>query len=405
MKTPAALRSIVVTAFSLALLSGCSLFGDGPRWGAKRDAEKAAKVVPQLPEPVPTHRFDIDDTTDIVGTVQKTRATKEDTLTDIARRFNIGYEEIVRANPGVDPWLPGEREIVIPSQFILPNAPRQGIVINAAAMRLFYYPKVKKGEQQVVHTYPIGIGKVGWKTPEGSTTVVRRTKDPVWRPTASILAEHKKNDDPLPAVVPAGPDNPLGRFAFYLGWPTYMIHGTNKPAGVGLRSSHGCIRLYPEDIAQLFELAPIGTSVRVVNQPFVFGWHAGELHIQAFDVLEDDPRNWKKAQAKLLNKAMAERIQQELKARQEKIDWDAVAKLSHEPRGIPVSVTGGPDQLDQIVATATVVQNKVAPGATWDGISDLPVDEETFQELVSDRESSVESAAAAAAPAPKPVAN
>ena len=147
--------------------------------------------------------------------------------------------------------------------------------------------------------------------------------------------------------------------------------------------------------------------MRVVNQPFVFGWHDGALHIQAFDILEDDPRDWKKAQAKLLNKALAERIQKELAARKEKIDWEAVSKLAHEPRGVPVSVSGGPDQLDHIIATATVVQNKVAPGATWDGLSDLPVDEETFQELVSDRESSVESAAAAAAPAPttKPVAN
>jgi hypothetical protein len=123
--------------------------------------------------------------------------------------------------------------------------------------------------------------------------------------------------------------------------------------------------------------------------------------------LSNDPRDWKKAQAKLLNKALAERIQEELKARKEKIDWDAVSKLSHDPRGIPVSVSGGPDQLDAIVAGATVVQNKVAPGATWDGVSDLPVDEATFQELVSDREPSVESAAAAAAPAttPKPVSN
>jgi L,D-transpeptidase ErfK/SrfK len=401
MKTTSALRLFTASLVGVALLAGCSLFGDGPRWGSKKDADKTGPVVPAIPEPVPTHTFEILPTTDIVGVVQKTTATKEDTLTDIARRFNIGYEEIVRANPGVDPWLPGEgKEIVIPSQFVLPNAPREGIVINAAAMRLFYYPKVKKGEKQFVHTYPIGIGKVGWKTPEGTTTLVRRKKDPEWRPTASIIKEHlKERGEKLETVVKAGPDNPLGRHAFYLGWPTYMVHGTNKPAGVGLRSSHGCIRLYPEDIAVLFESAPIGTSVRVVNQPFLFGWHEGALHIQAFDVLEDDPRDWKKAQAKLLNKAMAERIQKELQARKEKIDWDAVAKLTHEPRGIPVSVTGGPDQLDAIVAKATIVQNKVAPGATWDGISDLPVDEATFQELVEDREPSVESAAAAAAPA------
>jgi L,D-transpeptidase ErfK/SrfK len=403
MKNLSALRALVIVATVGAFLTGCSLFNDGPKWGSKREAEKTP-TVPALPEPVPTHRFEIDATTDVVGVVQKTSATKEDTLTDIARRFNVGYEEIVRANPGVDPWLPGENsEIVIPSQFILPNAPREGIVINAAAMRLFYYPKVKKGETQIVHTYPIGIGKVGWKTPEGATKIVRRTKDPVWRPTASILAEHKKNDDPLPAVVPAGPDNPLGRFAFYLGWPTYMIHGTNKPSGVGLRSSHGCIRLYPEDIAQLFEMAPIGTQVRVVNQPFVFGWHSGSLHIQAFDVLEDDTRDWKKAQVKLLKKDLAERIQKELAARNEKVDWEAVTQLTHEPRGIPVSISGGPDSLTQIITTAALVQNKVAPGATWDGISDLPVDEATFNELMSDREQP--DAASTAAPATKPVAN
>jgi L,D-transpeptidase ErfK/SrfK len=252
MKTSAALRPLAVTALAITLLSGCSLFGSGPRWGAKKEAANEP-VAPALPEPVPTHRFEITPTTDIVGVVQKTIATKEDTLTDIARRFNVGYEEIVRANPKVDPWLPGEgREIVIPSQFILPNAPREGIVINAAAMRLFYYPKTKKGEPQVVHTYPIGIGKVGWKTPEGTTKVVRRTKDPTWRPTPSIIKEHREErGEELERVVGPGPDNPLGRFAFYLGWPSYMIHGTNKPAGVGLRSSHGCIRLYPEDIAQL----------------------------------------------------------------------------------------------------------------------------------------------------------
>jgi len=404
MKNRSALRVLLALASVGVILSGCSLFGDGPRWGSKRDAEKnAAEAKPALPEPVATHRFEIDAGVDVVGVVQKTLATKEDTLTDIARRFNVGYEEIVRANPGVDPWVPGEnREIVIPSQFILPNAPREGIVINVPAMRLFYYPKVKKGEKQVVHTYPIGVGRVGWATPEGATKIVRAQKDPIWRPTPSILKEHKENGETLDKVIPAGPDNPLGRYAFYLGWPSYMIHGTNKPSGVGLRSSHGCIRLYPEDIEQLFKMASVGTQVRVVNQPFLFGWHDGSLHIQAYDVLEDDTRDWKKAQVKLLKKDVAERIQKELAARNEKIDWEAVTQLTHDPRGIPVSISGGPDSLVQIVTDATLVQNKVAPGATWDGVSDLPVDEATFKELMSDREPPVE---AASAPAPKPVAN
>jgi L,D-transpeptidase ErfK/SrfK len=392
MKNLPALRALVLLASAAVLLCGCSLFGEGPKWG-KRDAQKIpTEVRPELPEPVATQRFEIDPSVDVVGVVQKTRATKDDTLTDIARRFNVGYEEIVRANPGVDPWLPGEgREIVIPSQFILPNAPREGIVINVPAMRLFYYPKVKKGEKQVVHTYPIGVGRVGWATPEGTTKIVRGQKDPTWRPTPSILKEHlEEKGEKLDKVIGPGPDNPLGRYAFYL----------------GLRSSHGCIRLYPEDIEQLFKMAPIGTQVRVVNQPFVFGWHQGSLHIQAYDVLEDDTRDWKKAQVKLLKKDLAERIQKELASRNEKIDWEAVTQLTRDPRGVPVSISGGPDSLVQIVANATLVQNKVASGATWDGVSDLPVDEATFKELMSDREPAVEaSATPAPPPAPKPLAN
>jgi L,D-transpeptidase ErfK/SrfK len=250
------------------------------------------------------------------------------------------------------------------------------------------------------------VGRVGWATPEGATKIVRAQKDPIWRPTPSIIKEHKENGEDLDKVIPAGPDNPLGRFAFYLGWPSYMIHGTNKPSGVGLRSSHGCIRLYPEDIDQLFKMASVGTQVRVVNQPFLFGWHDGSLHIQAYDVLEDDTRDWKKAQVKLLKKDVAERIQKELAARDEKIDWEAVSQLTRDPRGIPVSISGGPDSLTEIVANATLVQNKVAPGATWDGVSDLPVDEATFKELMSDREPvEAVSSAPAPAPAPKPVAN
>src|SRR4051812_25923433 len=206
-----------------ALLASCSLF-NGP---TKREvAPPPVAVAPEMPLPVPTHKFEIARDQDIVGVLQVTKSTKEDTLSDVARRFNVGYEEIVRANPGVDPWLPGEgRDIVVPTEFILPNAPREGIVINVPQMRLFYYPTPKKGEPQLVYTFPIGIGRVGWATPQGSTKIVRRQKDPTWRPTASIIKEHKENGEELERVIGPGPDNPLGRYAFYLGWPSYMIHG------------------------------------------------------------------------------------------------------------------------------------------------------------------------------------
>lgn len=364
-------------------LAGCSLLSEV----RVKEPPAPAPVPPQQPLPVPTHRFEIAEHEDVIGVLQLTIAGKDDTLPDIARRFNIGYEEIVRANPGVDPWLPGEgREIVVPTHFILPNAPRQGVVINVAAMRLYYFPPRKQGEKQLVYTHPIGIGKVGWATPQGATKIVRRQQDPVWRPTASIIAEHRKNGEELPAVVGAGPDNPLGRHAFYLGWPSYLIHGTNKPYGVGLRSSHGCIRLYPEDIAILFEMVPLGTSVRVVNQPFVFGWHEGQLYLQAYDVLEDDPRDWKRAQKKLLSKSLAERIQKQLKQRQETVDWEAISKLAHEPRGIPVPISQPGATLEAVLAGARRVQNTVPLGANWDGKTDLPLDEQTFQEMLSDSE-------------------
>jgi L,D-transpeptidase ErfK/SrfK len=129
---------------------------------------------------------------------------------------------------------------------VLPDAPRSGVVINLPAMRLFYYPpRASKDAPQEVVTHPIGIGKVGWSTPEGRTKVTQRTKDPTWTPPLSVRREHEKNGDPLPARVPPGPDNPLGRHAMRLGWPSYLIHGTNKPYGVGMRASAGCIRLYP----------------------------------------------------------------------------------------------------------------------------------------------------------------
>jgi L,D-transpeptidase ErfK/SrfK len=373
-----------------SLLAGCSLISQP--WARKEPPPPPVVVTPpaapELPLPLASQRFELaDDSQDLVGTVQITVTGKEDTLPDIARRFNIGYEEIVRANPGVDPWLPGVgKKIVVPTQFLLPNAPREGVVINLAAMRLFYYPKHKSGQPLVVYTHPIGVGKVGWSTPEGVTKIVSREKDPTWRPSASVRKEHAANDDPVAAVVPPGPDNPLGKFKFTLGWPSYLIHGTNKPYGVGLRSSHGCIRLYPEDIEQFFSMIPVGTAVRVVNQPFLFGWQDGRLYLQAYTVLEDDPRNWEKARTDKLAKTMSPRLQQLIKDSTAMVDWDAIAAVVHQPRGIAVPVSSAAGTVESVLNQAMLVQNRIPEGSTWNGADDVARDEQSYKQLLSERE-------------------
>jgi L,D-transpeptidase ErfK/SrfK len=379
---------VTATILLLSLLAACSLVG--APWNTHKPAAAPAVVAapppPPLPAPAETSRFELADAQqNVIGDLQQTTVGKDDTLTDIARRFNLGYEELLRANPGVDPWLPGVgRTIVLPTRFVLPDAPHDGVVINIAAMRLFYFPPHQAGTPQVVFTHPIGIGKVGWATPEGTTRIVRRQKDPTWHPPTSVIKEHKENGDDLPAVVGPGPDNPLGNRAFYLTWPGYLIHGTNKPAGVGLRSSHGCIRLFPEDIDELFEKIPLGTQVHVVNQPYVFGWDDGQLVMQSFGSLEDDRRDWQKAQAKLLSRSLGKPVQKELKTRGESVDWDLVMQLAHAPRGLIVPVTLTDASVDKVLASATKVENELPVGASWDGKSDLPMDEKTFDQMMGD---------------------
>jgi L,D-transpeptidase ErfK/SrfK len=398
MTRPFTSRATATAALASMLLAGCSLLH--PHHAPPPPPPPPAPA-PAEPLPVANERFELEDGQDLVGVVQVVSAGKEDTLTDIARRFNVGYEEIVRANPGVDPWVPGEgHAIIVPTQFILPDAPRTGLVINIAAMRIFYYPPVKRGEHQVVLTHPIGIGKVGWRTPEGVTKIVRRQQDPTWRVPVSVRKEHHENGEELEPVIGPGPDNPLGRYAFYLQWPSYLIHGTNKPAGVGLRSSHGCIRLFPEDIAQFYAMVPVGTQVRVVNQPFVFGWREGQLYMQSFDVLEDDTRDWSHAERKLLSSSLSKRLQGQLKSNHEQVDWTQIATLAHSPRGVPVPITVAGASVEQVLAGAPHVQNVVPEGSTWDGKSDLPMDEASFKQMLSEIEPGAPEAPQAAAPAP-----
>jgi L,D-transpeptidase ErfK/SrfK len=376
-----------ITALLCLAVAGCSLFGMRFHQSAPPPAPPAPPEPPPQPLPVANERFELAEGQDVVGTVQVVTASKDDTLTDIARRFNVGYEEIVRANPKIDPWLPGEgRAIIVPSQFVLPDAPRTGLVINIPAMRIFYFPPVKHGERPVVITHPIGIGKVGWRTPEGATRIVRRQKDPTWRVPVSVRKEHHENGEELDPVIGPGPDNPLGKYAFYLQWPSYLIHGTNKPAGVGLRSSHGCIRLFPEDIEQFYNMVPIGTQVRVVNQPFIFGWRDGQLYMQPYDVLEDDRRDWNKAQHRLINQALAAHQKKGPQAHLTQVDWDLVTSLARTPRGVPVPITEPDVSLEQVLTAAPRVQNVLPEGSTWDGKTDLPMDEAAFRQVVSEME-------------------
>jgi len=386
-----------------ATLAGCSLF-NGPWSKHEEPAPAATAPVAEAPKnpPSATHKFQFDpDTDDVVGYVQTTTATADDTLPDIARRFDLGYEEVVRANPGVDPWLPGAgRTIVLPTQFILPEAPREGIVINVAAMRLYYFPPRKPGELQTVYTHPVGIGKIGWNTPEGQTKVVAKEVDPVWRVPDSVRKEHLDNGEELPAVIPPGPDNPLGNRKFTLAWPTYLIHGTNKAYGVGMRSSHGCIRLYPEDVLPIFEMVPIGTTVRVVNQPFLFGWHETAMYFQAYGVSQDDTKSWKQAEKKLLSRTMEQRQRKRLKEHSAAVRWDLVNSLGHDPRAVAVPITLPDASVDNVLASAKQVDNMLPQGSNWNGVDELLVSEQQFDQMLSDREPGSEAAAVAPAPAP-----
>lgn len=209
---------------------------------------------------------------DALGRLDQYGARYEDTLHEIARQFDFGYVELRAANPTVDPYVPGEgTAIVLPGLHVYPDAPRSGVVINLAELRLYWFPPDAPPE-----THPIGIGREGFSTPIGSTSIVNKRENPTWTPTASM----RERDPSLPVQVPPGPENPLGTRALYLGWPAYLIHGTNRPLGVGRRVSSGCIRLYPEDIEALYPKVPVGAPVTVVDQPVKFGWIAGQLYAE-----------------------------------------------------------------------------------------------------------------------------
>ncbi len=269
---------------------------------------------------------------DLVGTVRHIKSRQKDTLLDIARVNKLGFVELLAANPGVDPWLPGEgTKLTLPTGHLIPNGPRKGVLLNLVDQRLYYFP----ADGSAAQSYPIGTGQEAWDTPKGPTKIVRKKRNPIWYVPKSI----RKEDPELPAIIKPGPDNPLGKHALYLGWAAYLIHGTNNPWGVGRRVSHGCIRMYPEDIKHLFPQIPIGTPVTVVSQEMKTGWVDRELMMEVHPNLEQNveiERGDKPTPTPIPE--MVYRIVQAAGDKAKRIDWKKVKKIARERSGLPVPV-------------------------------------------------------------------
>lgn len=274
---------------------------------------------------------------DVVGKMKTVMARREDTLLSIARQHGVGYEEIRRANPGVDIWLPGEgTPVTIPTRFVLPPGPREGIVVNLPEMRMYYYPEPDADGNRVVETYPISIGRMDWSTPIGETEVTMRLEDPAWFPPQSVRERAESEGRALPRRVDPGPDNPLGRHAIGLDVPGYFIHGTNRPAGVGMRATHGCIRMFPEDIESIVYRVDRGTNVRILNQPFKAGWsEEGDLYLQAYPGLDEDEDELAQKGVTPVVEVVAERLRE----RAARVDYPRLKEVAAEASGRPRSIT------------------------------------------------------------------
>ncbi len=304
----------------------------------------AAATLCLLGMPVNAEIFVLPEGDGVVGAFGTVEAAYEDTLTDIARRFGVGYEEIVRANPEVDPWLPGEGTVVsLPTQFVMPRASNTGLVVNIAEYRMYYFNR--DGDQTTVATFPISIGRMDWATPLGRSAIVSKVKQPTWYPPASVREEYEAEGRTLARSVPPGPDNPLGDYAMRLSIPGYLIHGTNRPAGVGMRVTHGCIRMYPEDIEWLFPKTPVDTRVELVNQPYKLGWLGDSLYLEVHPPLDGDDHLAGRGLT-----VITELYVQATRSRAAEVDWNLIDQVFGRRDGIPVRVGG------RVLEAATAAQ-------------------------------------------------
>jgi L,D-transpeptidase ErfK/SrfK len=338
------------TAFRPSLLIVCTLLGSAlagcqimPSFGPS-EAPPAAASLPKQ-ENIESHNFQLADGQNIVGSLATVDIRENDTLPDIARHYGLGYNDITIANARLDPWTPQPgSQALLPLRFILPEAPHKGIVLNLANMRLFFYPQK---QPNTLFTYPVGIGRQGWNTPMGSTKIVSKRANPTWTVPESIQREHAEKGDTLPKVVRSGPDNPLGKYAMPLGFPGYLIHGTNKPYGIGMQISHGCVQLYPEDIEVLFNKSKVGMPVQIVHQPYLAAWDQDMLYLEAHEPLQ----KWAKQKPKLKKKLVGElkRISTEQNV---SIDWEKVDRIIERADGIPTPILAGSPDIAELTTAA-----------------------------------------------------
>jgi len=328
------------------LTSGCqhlAFFSDTTENFATPEVHPVAKTIA-------THEFQLSGDQNMVGTIAADNTRKNDTLSDIARHFGLGYNDISKANPSIAPWTPRPgSHVLLPLKFILPDAAHKGIILNLANMRLFYYPKQQPDK---VFTYPTGIGRQGWNTPMGLTSIVAKKANPTWVVPASIHQEHAQKGDSLPNVIAAGPDNPLGLYAMRLGFPRYLIHGTNKPYGIGMQISHGCVQLYPEDIEVLFKKASVGMPVRILHQPYLTAWDQDMLYLEANEPLQ----KWSQDKSRL-KKNLLKQLRQISSKMNVSIDWKKVDSIIQRSDGIPTPILTQSPDISAIAANAVQLEH------------------------------------------------
>jgi len=329
-----------------------------PRPAASYDEDTfARKSIPAYSIPTPAKGAPPTDT--VIGQLRPYRIRKGDTLIDLARYYDLGYNEIVDANPAIDPWVPPVgATILLPTEWVLPCCTYEGIVANIPEMRLFFYRRSKEDPRTtIVYTYPVGLGRDDWRTPSGKFKIRGKTVNPQWNIPESIRKEHiAERGDPRTFIPGGAEDNPLGKYRLELTLPLYGIHGTDIPWGVGMQVSHGCVRLYPEDIERLFPLVPVGAPGEFVYQPLKIGVRGGAVYVETHhDIYGYAPALYKEASAAVDRLGLGSRVDQQL----------LVAALE-DSSGMPIRISPEPNAEAQVVSANAHADGQTTESADGD---------------------------------------